>query len=114
MKQIVDISNLNGNVDLQIFKSAGYKGIVAKVSEGETFVDRLWGQNYGNARALNLMVGLYHFARFKNKAKAIREANFFVSLIQNISPNFVVLDFQQDCSGDVTDVCLAFLDSIFL
>lgn len=107
----VDISNWQGNVDVSKIKNAGYSFLIAKMTEGTTYVDKYGKQNIDNAKSNGLIAGAYHFARFQNKDQAIEEANFFK---QNCPSNvdFVVLDFEQQCSGDMTDACLAFLDSI--
>jgi GH25 family lysozyme M1 (1,4-beta-N-acetylmuramidase) len=107
-----DISNLNSSVNIQLLKDAGHKFVIAKATEGSTFVDKFYNNNIENAKALKLVTGAYHFARFKDKAKAIEEANFFKSTAAGVKPQFVVLDFEQQCSGDMTDACLAFLDAI--
>lgn len=107
----IDISNLNGTANIASVKSAGYGFVISKITEGCTFVDKYGRQNVANTKANGLIAGAYHFARFRDKSTAIREANFFK---QNCPSNvdFVVLDFEQQCSGDMTDACLAFLNSV--
>lgn len=107
----IDISNLNGTVDIGAVKNSGYGFVISKITEGSTFIDSYGKQNVSNTKANELIAGAYHFARFKDKSTAIREANFFK---QNCPSNvdFVVLDFEQQCSGDMTEACLAFLNII--
>ncbi|WP_234117478.1 N-acetylmuramoyl-L-alanine amidase [Clostridium hydrogenum] len=107
----VDISNWAGVVDINKVKNAGYSFVISKITEGTTYVDPYGKQNIANTKSNGLIAGAYHFARFTDKAGAIQEANFFK---QNCPANvdFVVLDFEQQCSGDMTDACLAFLDSV--
>lgn len=107
----VDISNWQGDVDISKIKNAGYSFVISKITEGTTYVDKYGRQNIDNTKKSGLIAGAYHFARFQNKDQAIEEADFFK---QNCPSNvdFVVLDFEQQCSGDMTDACLAFLDSI--
>ena len=112
MKKIADISNLNGNVDVKLLFNLGYVGIIAKASEGGTFVDKYYKQNYTNTKARGKITGAYHFANFTTVAKAQQEANFFLSCIAGTTPDFVVLDLEQQCTGDITDACLAFLNIV--
>jgi GH25 family lysozyme M1 (1,4-beta-N-acetylmuramidase) len=86
--------------------------IVAKATEGSTFVDAYYKQNIANAKAIGLLVGAYHFAGFTDVSTATTEANFFMSNCSSENLDFVVLDFEQQCSGDMTEACLAFLDII--
>ncbi|MFU0784325.1 glycoside hydrolase family 25 protein [Clostridium sp.] len=108
----IDISNLNGAVDINKIKNAGNSFVIAKATEGSTFVDKFYNDNIKNAKALGLVTGAYAFGRFATITKAIQEANFFKQIAAGAKPDFVVLDFEQQCSGDMTEACLAFLDII--
>ena len=108
----VDISNLNGSISIDSIKNAGHNFLIAKATEGSTFIDKFYNANIAKAKALGLLTGAYHFARFTTIAKAIQEANFFKQIAAGASPDFVVLDFEQQCSGDMTDACLAFLEIV--
>lgn len=108
----IDISNLNGNVNITSVKNAGYDFVVSKITEGETFVDSYGSSNVQNTKNNGLIAGAYHFGRFANMSKAVREANFFKSHCPS-NVDFVVLDFEQsEASGDMTSACVAFLDLI--
>ncbi|WP_368488360.1 glycoside hydrolase family 25 protein [Clostridium sp. BJN0013] len=108
----VDISNLNGSISIDTIKNAGHNFLIAKATEGSTFVDKYYNSNIAKAKALGLVTGAYHFARFQDRAKAIQEANFFKQIAAGAKPDFVVLDFEQQCSGDMTEACLAFLEIV--
>lgn len=108
----VDISNLNGSVNINLIKDGGHNFVIAKATEGHTFVDKFYNQNIANTQSLGLLSGAYHFARFTNKSSAIQEADFFKSVVAGTNPSLVALDFEQEVSGDMTDACLAFLDSV--
>ncbi|BAH07572.1 GH25 family lysozyme [Clostridium kluyveri] len=108
----VDISNLNGLVNINLIKNQGNSFIIAKATEGSTFIDKYYNYNIKQAKDLELVAGAYHFARFQNKSKAIEEADFFKSIVLGAKPDFVVLDIEQQVSGDITEVCLTFLDII--
>ena len=108
----IDVSNLNGPINMDLIKNTGDSFLIAKATEGSTFVDRFYSGNVTKAKVQGLVSGAYHFARFQNRVKALQEANFFKQIAAGAKPDFVVLDFEQQCSGDMTDVCLAFLDAV--
>lgn len=109
----IDISNLNGSVDMSIIKNAGNSFIVAKCTEGSSFIDKYYAKNIVNAKALGMLAGAYHFARFKDVSGATTEANFFINNCKDANPDFIALDFEQtSISGDMTNACLTFLNAI--
>lgn len=108
----IDISNIQGNVNMNQVKASGIDFVVAKASEDTTFIDAYYNQNIANAKSVGLLTGAYHLATFIDVTSATNEANFFVANCCNAKPDFVVLDFEQQCSGDMTEACLAFLDII--
>lgn len=107
----IDISNLNGSVDIAKVKAAGCGFVISKITEGHTFIDKYGSKNIANTKANGLIAGAYHFARFTNKISAVQEASFFKEHCPS-NVDFVVLDFEQNCGGDMTEACLAFLDSV--
>ena len=107
----IDISNLNGSANIASVKNAGYGFVISKATEGHTFIDKYCSQNVTNTKANGLIAGAYHFARFIDVSGATQEANFFKQHCPS-NVDFVVLDFEQQCSGDITNACLTFLDSI--
>lgn len=107
----IDISNLNGTVDIASVKNAGYGFVISKITEGCTFVDEYGSQNVANTKSNGLIAGAYHFARFSDESRAVQEANFFKANCPS-NVDFVVLDFEQQCSGDMTEACIVFLDII--
>lgn len=108
----IDISNLNGSVDINSVKKAGYGFVISKITEGSTFIDAYGSTNIANTKKAGLIAGAYHFARFRTKQKAIIEANFFKKNCPS-NVDFVCLDFEQpEALGDMTEACLQFLDII--
>ncbi|UZQ49559.1 glycoside hydrolase family 25 protein [Clostridium kluyveri] len=106
------VNHGNGSISIDTIKDTGHNFLIAKATEGSTFIDKYYNNNIAKAKALGLVNGAYHFARFTTKDKAIQEANFFKAVAAGANPDFVVLDFEQQCSGDMTDVCLAFLEIV--
>jgi len=77
----IDISNLNGYVDIGAVKNSGYGFVISKITEGSTFIDKYGWQNVANTKANGLIAGAYHFARFTDKNVSIREANFLNKIV---------------------------------
>ncbi|MEY8001809.1 GH25 family lysozyme [Clostridium sp. Mt-5] len=72
----VDVSNLNGNVDINSIKDVGNFFVIAKSTEGSTFVDKFYNDNIKKAKALGIITGAYHFGRFTTKEKLSRRQTF--------------------------------------
>lgn len=108
----VDISNLNPSININLIKNQGNSFIIVKATEGSTFIDKYYNYNVKQAKELELVTGAYHFARFNNISKAVEEAYFFKSIVLGNKPDFVALDVEQQVSGDITEICLVFLDII--
>ena len=60
----VDISAHNGEVDFEKMKQAGIDFVMLKATEGISFIDKKFEENYEKARQAGLRVGAYHFFRF--------------------------------------------------
>lgn len=60
----VDLSAHNGRVDFKALADSGVDFVILKATEGVTFVDNMFFDNYRDARDAGLRVGAYHFFRF--------------------------------------------------
>lgn len=60
----IDISAHNGVVDFDKVAATGMEFVILKATEGATFKDRNFTDNYRKARRAGLKVGAYHFFRF--------------------------------------------------
>ena len=115
MHRGVDISNLNGNVDMPLIKNAGNEFCICRATEGTSgsgSQDEKYHQNIINAKAAGLKTGAYHFSHFADIAKEESELQNFLNFIEDTTPDMVVLDAENSCQGDVTGLCLDFLDNI--
>jgi len=109
----VDISNLNGNVNMNILKNAGYQFVFCRATEGTSGTgsrDEKYHINIENAKKAGLLTGAYHFSHFADKAKELTEIANFLDFIKNTNPDIVILDAENNCTGDITDLCIDFLD----
>lgn len=82
----VDLSAHNGKVDFEKLREAGYDFVMLKATEGISFIDKNFAENYEAARKAGLKVGAYHFFRFDCDGRV--QAFHFLNTIGNR-----VLDF---------------------
>lgn len=60
----LDLSSHNGKVDFDSLRQAGVDFVFLKASEGISFRDPVFLNNYTAARSAGLKIGAYHFFRF--------------------------------------------------
>lgn len=83
--KFADISAYNP-ADIGFFRglwSKGYRGVVVKVTEGESWVSDRWQAQVNNALSVGFQVGIYHFARWSSVANARTEANVFLNQVKS-------------------------------
>lgn len=93
----VDVSSYQGKIDWQVLSSQNISFAFIKATEGSTYVDECFENNYTQAQKTNLRIGAYHFFSFDSSGKTQAE-NFIttVPLIQNMLPPVVDLEFYSD------------------
>lgn len=93
--QGIDVSGWQGNINYAEVKNSGIEIVYMKSSEGTSFVDPYFNQNYTNAKANRLKVGFYHYLIARSNEEAIEEARFFVSVISGKEPDCrLAMDFE--------------------
>lgn len=93
--QGIDVSVFQGYIDYSRVKNSGVKIVYIKSSEGTTLEDPYFRTNYDNAKREGLSIGFYHFLRARNEEDAIKEADFFNSVISGTSPDCrLAMDFE--------------------
>ncbi len=65
----IDVSAHNGDIDFIKIAQSGIDFVFIKATEGATFKDSRFHDNYNNARKAGLKVGAYHFFRFNIDGK---------------------------------------------
>lgn len=91
----IDVSDWQGYIDYSQVKSSGIEIVYIKASQGDNIVDSYFRINYRNAKENGLKVGFYHFLTARNEEEAIRQAEFFASVISNTSPDCkLAMDFE--------------------
>ena len=76
--QGIDVSSHQGNVDWNAAWNRGARFAYAKATEGTTYKNPNFGQQYNGSYNRGMIRGAYHFA-LPNVSSAIEQANFFVN-----------------------------------
>ena len=93
--QGIDVSGWQGNINYAEVKNSGIEIVYMKSSEGRSFIDPYFNQNYTNAKSNGLKVGFYHYLIARSNEEAIEEARFFVSVISGKEPDCrLAMDFE--------------------
>ena len=112
----IDVSGYQGNIDFEKVKQAGIEIVYMKSSEGFSYVDSKFEQNYVNAKQSGLKVGFYHFVTARTVNEAKRQAQFWVSLISNKNPDCkLAMDFENFgnlTKAEINQIGLAFLQEV--
>ncbi|PWR14195.1 hypothetical protein DKT69_17485 [Micromonospora sicca] len=80
----IDVSSHDHNlgpIDWPTVAANGYKFAYIKATEGRTYLNPYFAEDYRAAKAAGLLVGAYHFAR-PDSRDPITEANFFIDSAQ--------------------------------
>lgn len=90
----IDISAHNGDIDFDRVAADGVEFVIIKATEGATFKDRKFVDNYRFARKAGLKVGAYHFFRFDTPGY-MQGLNFAGSLRGRAIDLPVVIDIEE-------------------
>ena len=112
----VDVSNWQGNINFAEVKNAGIEIVYIKASEGTSFVDPYLESNYANAKANGLKVGFYHYLTATSVAGAIRQANFFASVIAGKEVDCrLAMDYEEffgEGKTEINEIAVAFIERL--
>lgn len=112
----IDVSDWQGYVDYNAVRNAGIDVVYIKASQGENIVDSYFRINYNDAKENGLKVGFYHFLTARSEEEAIRQADFFASVISNTSPDCkLAMDFEVfgDLNfAEINNISRAFLERV--
>lgn len=90
----VDVSSYQGKVDWQILAGEGISFAYIKATEGSSFVDPCFAENYEQAQQTGLRVGAYHFFSFDSGGKT--QAENFIAVVpsfEGMLPPVVDIEF---------------------
>lgn len=101
----VDVSHHQGKIDWDVLSSQGIDFAYIKATEGSSFVDPRFEENFRNAKASPLRVGVYHFFSFdstgEEQAEHFRRA---VEPYEGMLPPAVDVEYYGDyASGKPVD-----------
>lgn len=96
----IDISEHNGNVDMNRIKKAGVKFAIIRASWGHFSEDKQVRNNVKKCNDVGLNYGLYHYSYARNDAEARQEATNFLNLAKQFGGRTypLVLDME-DADG---------------
>ena len=93
----VDVSNWQGDIDWDVLSGQGISFAFIKATEGSTFVDARFSQNWERAQESGLRIGAYHF--FSYDSPGATQANHFIRTVpacENMLPPVIDLEFYGD------------------
>jgi lysozyme len=92
----IDVSKAQATVSWPAVKSAGYSFAYVKATDGETYVDPTFEQNWTGAAAAGLLRGAYHFFRAEDSPQA--QAEFFWQTVGGNGDLPLVVDVEESMS----------------
>lgn len=112
----IDVSAWQGEINFEEVKNSGIDIVYIKSSEGFSFVDPYFEQNYSNAKNAGLKVGFYHYVTARTVEEAISQAKFFVSTVAGKVPDCkLAMDFESfgNLSVDsINQIALTFMQNV--
>ncbi len=112
----IDVSDWQGYINYSAVKASGIDVVYIKASQGDNIVDSYFKINYNNAKENGLKVGFYHYLTARTQSEAIRQAEFFSSVISNTSPDCkLAMDFESFGNlniYEINDISRAFLERV--
>ena len=90
----VDVSAYQGTIDWKKLSEQDIQFAYIKATEGSSFVDEKFQENYKNAQETNLKIGAYHFFSYDSEGETQAE-NFInhVEKIDNMLPPVIDVEF---------------------
>lgn len=111
-KKVIDISGWQRDIDWDAVVAAGVKGVIIKISEGQTPEETYWS-HLSNAKARGLDWGVYCYSHATTPEGAADEANEALYLLQGDEPPLGIwFDFEAPeslAAFDPTGICSRFI-----
>lgn len=93
----VDVSHYQGEIDWEQFREQGVEFAFIKATEGSSFADERFEENWANAKAAGLYTGAYHFFSFDSPPAS--QAEHFIAVAGDLSgalPPVVDIEYYGD------------------
>jgi GH25 family lysozyme M1 (1,4-beta-N-acetylmuramidase) len=102
----IDVSHWQETIDWTQVAASGVTFVIAKATEGRTYIDPMYATNKAGATGVGLAFSAYHFAKPDATAgDAIAEADHFVDVAQLVPGNLIpALDIER--TGNLTQAQL--------
>jgi lysozyme len=84
----IDVSHQQGRVEWQSVRASGITFVIAKATEGTSFVDPKFRTNWAAIKNARLVRGAYHF--FRARTGANEQAEHFLSVVGALEPGDLV------------------------
>lgn len=85
--QGVDISHYQGEVDISALEKQGMQFVIIKATEGSSYVDEKYEENWNNAEKTNMISGAYHFFSFDSSGRT--QAENFINTVGDLSGKLI-------------------------
>ena len=87
--KFIDVSSHNGKIDFNAVRNSGIEAVIIKSTEGTTYQDPMYLNNYNGAKNAGLKIGFYHFYNFASSPETNAENfwNHIKSLNFDIKPS---------------------------
>lgn len=97
----IDVSKHNGDIDFNLVRDDDYQFVFIKASEGKTYKDDAFAENYQRAVEAGLKVGAYHF--FRKNRTGREQADNFLGVVGNRHFDLpLVIDLEDDWGNGAT------------
>ncbi len=90
----IDVSSYQGDIDWEVLSSQDISFAFIKATEGSSYVDPYFENNWQNAADTNLRIGAYHFFSFESSGE--KQADLFCSTVtpvDNMLPPVIDVEF---------------------
>lgn len=95
----IDISEHNGNVNMEKLKEDGIDFVILRLGYGKSQIDKNFKTNYEKALKNNIPVGIYLYSYATNINDAEKEANFVLTNINGLRIEYPIFIDMEDADS---------------
>lgn len=114
--QGIDVSSWQRNINFYAVKQSGIDVVYIKSSEGRSYIDPYFEQNYTNAKANGLKIGFYHYVTARSTYQAEEQATFFARVVAGKEPTCrLAMDFEDFGNlsiAQINEISKVFLETL--